>query len=182
MKKSFLSKILVYLASFLVVGAIFVTYTQVTHAQACVDTDPICDQVRVESLGFRIPSLGDLLTFAIRGFFVIAGLAALFFMLLGAFGWVTSGGDKEAVGKARNKIQAAVVGMIIIVAVLAIIWTLENVVFNRRICVGISCPVTVPGLITSVEGENFCCCLPRNSQDRNQGRRIDVYAGGTCSE
>jgi len=108
---------------------------------------PLCTSVNTGDLGFKIPSLGDLLTFAIRAFFVIAGLAGLFYLLLGALGWVTSGGDKDAVTAAREKIQAAVLGMILIVAVLAIIWTLEQVIFNRRICFGLSCGLTLPGLL-----------------------------------
>ena len=110
---------------------------------------PACSEVEVSSLGFQIPTLGDILTFAIRAFFAIAGLAALFYMLLGAFAWVTSGGDKDAITAAREKIQAAVVGMILLVAVLAVIWTLEQVIFKRRICLGLSCSVTLPGLIES---------------------------------
>ncbi|MDA1316631.1 MAG: hypothetical protein O3B87_01250 [bacterium] len=110
---------------------------------------PTCISVDVGNLGFQIPTLGDILTFAIRAFFAIAGLAALFYMLLGAFAWVTSGGDKDAITAAREKIQAAVVGMILLVAVLAVIWTLEQVIFKRRICLGLSCSVTLPGLIES---------------------------------
>ena len=110
---------------------------------------PACTSVDIGSLGFQIPTLGDILTFAIRAFFAIAGLAALFYMLLGAFAWVTSGGDKDAITAAREKIQAAVVGMILLVAVLAVIWTLEQVIFKRRICLGLSCSVTLPGLIES---------------------------------
>ena len=110
---------------------------------------PACASVDIGSLGFQIPTLGDILTFAIRAFFAIAGLAALFYMLLGAFAWVTSGGDKDAITAAREKIQAAVVGMILLVAVLAVIWTLEQVIFKRRICLGLSCSVTLPGLIES---------------------------------
>ena len=121
---------------------------------------PSCTTIDTGELGFKIPSLGDLLTFAIRAFFVIAGLAALFYLLLGALAWVTSGGDKDAVTAAREKIQAAVLGMILIVAVLAIIWTLEQVIFNRRICLGLSCPLTLPGLIETTDGGKLCCtCL-----------------------
>ena len=108
---------------------------------------PACSEIDVSKLGFQIPTLGDILTFAVRAFFAIAGLSALFYMLLGAFAWVTSGGDKDAITAAREKIQAAVVGMILIVAVLAVIWTLEQVIFKRRICLGLSCSVTLPGLI-----------------------------------
>ncbi len=104
-----------------------------------------------EKLGFQIPTLSDILTFAIRAFFVIAGLAALFFLLLGAFAWVTSGGDQDSITAAREKIQAAVVGLLMMVAVLAVVWTLEQVIFNRRICLGLSCPVTIPALLEPVE-------------------------------
>jgi len=121
------------------------------------DSTVTCQEIDTGELGFKIPSLGDLLTFAIRAFFVIAGLAALFYLLLGALGWVTSGGDKDAVTVAREKIQAAVLGMILIVAVLAIIWTLEQVIFNRRICLGLSCPLTLPGLVENTAGAKLCC-------------------------
>lgn len=118
---------------------------------------PACTSVSTGDLGFQIPSLGDILTFTIRVFFVIAGLAALLYLLLGALAWVTSGGDKDAVSAAQQKIQAAVIGMILIVAVLAIIWTLEQVVFNRRICLGLSCPLTLPGIIETSSGARSCC-------------------------
>ncbi len=121
------------------------------------DGYPACTSINTGDLGFNIPSLGDILTFVIRAFFVFAGLAALFYMLLGAFAWVTSGGDSDAVSAAQGKIQAAVVGMLIIVGVLAIIWTLEQVIFNRRICLGLSCPLTLPGLIESDDAPVYCC-------------------------
>ena len=98
-------------------------------------------------LPFTVPTLSILLSFLIRLFFVVAGLAALLYLLLGAFAWVTSGGGKEQVEKARDKIQAAVVGLILIVAVLAIMVTLEQVVFNQKICVGLTCDITIPNLI-----------------------------------
>lgn len=99
------------------------------------------------ALGFRIPSLSDVLTFAIRAFFIIAGLAALLFLLMGALAWVTSGGDKENVSKAQSKITNAIIGVILIAVVLAVIVTLEQVVFAGHICLGLSCPITIPGLL-----------------------------------
>ncbi len=98
-------------------------------------------------LGFQIPTFSNLLTFAIRAFFAIAGIAALFFMLSGAFNWIISGGDKDNIKAARERIQAAVVGLLLIVAVLGIAWTLEQIVFNRRICFGLSCPIQIPSLL-----------------------------------
>ena len=104
-------------------------------------------QINKKDIGFAIPSLGDLLTFLIRIFFIVAGLAALLFLLTGALSWVTSGGNKENVDKAREKITNAVVGLIIIVAVLAVIVTLEQVVFGNNLCLGISCPITIAPLL-----------------------------------
>lgn len=154
---------------------------------AAMNSTVTCQEIDTGELGFKIPSLGDLLTFAIRAFFVIAGLAALFYLLLGALGWVTSGGDKDAVTAAREKIQAAVIGMILIVAVLAIIWTLEQVIFNRKICLGLSCPLTLPGLIEESSdtfqlgtGETvmstsdaFCCVCAKD--DGTFGERINTH-------
>jgi hypothetical protein len=97
-------------------------------------------------------------------------------MLLGAFAWVTSGGDSEAVSAAQGKIQAAVVGMLIIVGVLAIIWTLEQVIFNRRICLGLSCPLTLPGLLKVDDTAKFCCgCV------NEQGDVVDVINTNTMT-
>jgi len=92
-------------------------------------------------LGWTIPSIGDLLTFLIRLFFIISGLAALLFLLMGALAWITSGGNKESVDKAREKIQQAVIGVVLIVAVLVIVVLIEKVVFNGKFCFGISCPI-----------------------------------------
>lgn len=68
-------------------------------------------------------NLGDF----ISNFLVLAlslGLLVVLVMLIwGAFEWITSGGDKEAVGKARNRIINALIGL----AVLAIAFALARV-------------------------------------------------------
>ncbi len=76
--------------------------------------------------GFPIPDFGMMLTFVIRIFFTVAGLVAMLYLLLGAFSWITSGGNKEAVDKARDKIMNAVIGVILIFAVLAIVGLIEQ--------------------------------------------------------
>ena len=99
------------------------------------------------SLGFKVPNITDILTFVFRFFFIIAGLIAIIYLLLGALGWITSGGNKESVDKAREKIQAAIVGLIVIFAVLAIIVVVENVFFPPGQGLGLSKPISFPGLI-----------------------------------
>jgi len=104
-------------------------------------------QVDEGTLEFEIPTFGEILTFIIRFFFVMAGVAALIYLLLGAFTWITSGGNKESVEKARDKIQAAIVGIILIVIVVAILATLEQVVFSGKLCFGLTCPMSIPTLL-----------------------------------
>src|SRR3990167_10123911 len=118
-------------------------------------------QVNSGQLGFRVPTLAGVLTFFIRFFFVLGGIMALLYLLLGAFAWITSAGDKEAVTAAREKITNAIIGVILIVAVLAVIVTLEQIVFQKRICFGISCSATIPGLVKnctpSPDNPTKCC-------------------------
>jgi len=97
-------------------------------------------------LGWTIPSIADLLTFFIRIFFITAGLTGLLFLLTGALQWITSGGNKENVDKARERIQQAVIGVILIVAVLVIVVLIEQVVFGGKFCFGISCAIDFKSL------------------------------------
>jgi len=94
--------------------------------------------------GITPPSLSDVLGFIIKGFFILAGLAAILYLLLGAFSWITSGGSKENVEKAREKIQAAVLGLIIIFIVLSLVVLVENI-FN--VGLGVSKEIIVPTLV-----------------------------------
>ena len=106
-----------------------------------------CVQINERVLGFGIPTLAEILTFLIRLIFVAGGLAALVMLLLGALAWITSGGEKEKTKAAQDKIQAAVIGVILIAVVLAVVVTLEQVVFAGNICLGLSCGITIPALL-----------------------------------
>lgn len=99
------------------------------------------------NLGFQIPTLAAMIGYLIKLFFIIAGLAALIYLILGAFSWITSGGDKDAVGKAQQKIQAAVVGLLILVFVLAIIITIEQFIFASKVCLGLTCSLNIDPLL-----------------------------------
>lgn len=71
--------------------------------------------------GFK--TLGDAITKILTLSFIVALLVVLAMLIWGAFEWIASGGDKEAVGKARNRIISALVGL----AVLAIVFALFRV-------------------------------------------------------
>lgn len=98
-------------------------------------------------VGFKIPQFGDVLTFIIRTFFVVSGLVAVVYLLLGAFTWITSGGNKESVDKARDKIQSAIIGVILIFVVLAAVTVLEQTLFPADSGLGITKPIKFQRLV-----------------------------------
>jgi len=108
-------------------------------------------KINQQALGFAIPNLSEILTFILRMFFVVAGLIALFYLLIGALEWITSGGEEEKVEASRKKMVAAIVGVILMVVVLSVVVTLEQIVFRQKICIGISCGATIPSLIVPFE-------------------------------
>lgn len=65
-------------------------------------------------------SLGN----AISNFFTIALVVAIILVLvmliIGAYEWITSGGDKEAVAKARNRIINALIGLVVLAVAFAL--------------------------------------------------------------
>lgn len=82
--------------------------------------------VQVETpRGFAL-SFGDLLNGVLSFVLIIGALLVLFYLILGGIEWITSGGDKGKTEGARNKITAAVIGLI----VLAAAWAILTVVLN----------------------------------------------------
>ena len=72
--------------------------------------------------GFRITDIGRLVSSAIQFVLIGAGLIAFVYLLLGGIQWITSGGDKAGVDAARQKILAAVIGLIIVFATFVFIY------------------------------------------------------------
>lgn len=67
-----------------------------------------------------LTAAGSFLSLGIYLFIVVAGITVLIFLLWGALDWIASSGDKEKLAKAQHKITNAVIGIIIVVAVLSI--------------------------------------------------------------
>jgi len=67
-----------------------------------------------------ITNLGKLISSLISVILVVATLAAFFYLLWGGVQWIISGGDKTAVEGAQHRIQAAIVGLIIVFCAWAI--------------------------------------------------------------
>lgn len=68
-------------------------------------------QYGIKALNNPNASVSVIVSNAVRILFIIGGLASVVFMLWGAFDWIVSGGDKEAVGAARKKITNSLIGL-----------------------------------------------------------------------
>jgi hypothetical protein len=88
------------------------TYTPITGQNVNV---PI-----VPPKGFAT-DIGNVINFVLRIIMVIAVLLVFFYLVLGGIEWITSGGEKGKTEAARNKIVAAVVGLLILAGSFAIL-------------------------------------------------------------
>lgn len=64
--------------------------------------------------------LGELLSQVLILLFAFAAILAFVFIVIGGIQWITAGGDKMAAQSARDRITAAVVGLVIVVAAFAL--------------------------------------------------------------
>lgn len=54
------------------------------------------------------------LTWVIEVIYIFAAIVFLFMVIFSAFQWITSGGDKEAVAKARSRLTYAILGIVLL--------------------------------------------------------------------
>ena len=78
-------------------------------------------------------ALGVFLSTGINLFILVAALAAFAYLLWGALDWITSGGDKEKLLKARGKIQNAVIGLMVVFAALIIFNLIVGFILGGKI-------------------------------------------------
>lgn len=100
--------------------------------------------------------LGNFITNIIQLAFAFALLLVLVMLVWGAFEWISSGGDKEAVGKARGRIINALIGL----AVLAIAFALATVGAQFLGFSNLN-KITIPGPVQS--------CKPMDTTFPNSG-------------
>lgn len=85
-------------------------------------SNPITSNLGSDGVGFFQEFIPKLITLAL-----IIGVVIFFFTLvMGAIKWITSGGDKQAVESAREKIASALVGLIVLFAAFAVLELLEH--------------------------------------------------------
>ncbi|HQM15694.1 MAG TPA: hypothetical protein PLM16_00595 [Candidatus Woesebacteria bacterium] len=76
--------------------------------------------VVVPEKGFA-KSLGSIFSSALNLVVLIAAVLVFLYLIMGGIEWITSGGDKGQTEKARNKITAAIIGLIILAASYALL-------------------------------------------------------------
>lgn len=65
----------------------------------------------VKDLGGGAKGINTFLSNALDIIYIFTTIIFLFMIVIAAFQWVTSGGDKEAVQKARSRITHAIIGI-----------------------------------------------------------------------
>ena len=66
-------------------------------------------------------NLGSIISGVLGFVMAIATLMVFLYLILGGIQWITSGGDKGKTEEARNKITAAVIGLIVLAAAYAVL-------------------------------------------------------------
>jgi len=84
--------------------------------------------------------IGSLISNLLTVAMVLSGLIVFAFLVWGGVQWITSGGDKAGVEAARNRITAALIGLVIVGAAYAVMRLLEAFF---GICI-VSCPIKIP--------------------------------------
>ena len=83
-----------------------------------------------------------ILTSALTIVYIVAALLVLYFLIMGAFKWITSGGDKDAIGKARGSIVNALIGLAILALAVVIV-----IVVGKVLNINILGSFTIPNLM-----------------------------------
>ena len=103
------------------------------------------DTVNLSPTSSEFANLGELTFPQIVGGFInlmllLAAIIFFFILVWGGISWITSGGDKANTEAARNRITAALVGLVIVFAAWAILQLIQ-VFFGITLIGNISIPV-----------------------------------------
>lgn len=108
-------------AFYYLVGAVALALPSVAMAQG----GGITPTVQPTSLP-GTADFGALLTSVINWFLTLVGLIAVIMLIIGGFRYLTSGGNQEAVEKAKNTILYAIIGIVIVILSYAIVATITG--------------------------------------------------------
>lgn len=114
-----------------------------------------------------IASIGRLIEIGADAVLLVGTLALLVMLLMGAFYWITAGGEKGKIEEARNRMTQAIIGIIVLASVFAVYRVILNFI-------GLQNRIDIGGAGSAGGGTNSQICTPGTSSD-------DGGAGGYCT-
>ncbi|PIS23141.1 hypothetical protein COT49_01630 [candidate division WWE3 bacterium CG08_land_8_20_14_0_20_40_13] len=75
----------------------------------------------------KFGTVGDVISSVIPNIYYVAGLIFFFLLVFGGVSYMMAGGDDKAIGKAKNTITAAVIGLAIVLLSGFVVRVLETV-------------------------------------------------------
>lgn len=98
---------------------------------------------------FKIKDIGQLVSLLVSMGLIIASLLVLLYLVWGGIQWISSGGDKQGLESAKNRLTAAVIGLTIVAASWAIFLLLKTFLVL---------PILTPGSGSGGGGGQIDCC------------------------
>jgi len=80
-----------------------------------------------------VGGLSKLISVGLQGLILIAVLMAFMYMLWGGWDWIISGGEKEKLLKAQNKISQAAIGLVVLIGVFTVFTVITGQVLGNKI-------------------------------------------------
>ena len=114
------------ITKYLLIIITFCLLTNIVYAQPLIDGDTRTEMVAKEvrfagKAGFSDDaSIGDIVSKVIQAFLGLLGIIFIILMLYGGYQWMTARGNEEQVNKAKETIQRAVIGLVIVLSAYAI--------------------------------------------------------------
>ncbi len=94
-------------------------------------TDDVVGIIAVPSgIPQEVAKTGDFLSALIRLLVVVAGIFTLWQFLTGGLAFITSNGDKGKLTEAQNKIQSAIIGLVVIAGSFIVIAIASQILFG----------------------------------------------------
>lgn len=116
-----MKKVIAYL---LVLGAYLIYPIQSVWADTVEEVfGKITPPPAVSQWGTGAEGISKFLNQAIILIYIVAGVIFVFMLLMGGLQWIMSGGDKEAINKARGRIVHAIIGIVL----LSLVWLILKV-------------------------------------------------------
>ena len=93
---------------------------------------PIPSLKGIPSGGFDTSGI-SIIQVALTILFILADVAALAFVILAGIQWVISGGDKQKIQAARNRLIYSIIGLIVITLSFFIVRVVSDLIFGVRV-------------------------------------------------